>query len=208
MLDGMARSLAHGHDASAKCEEDGAAAHDGHDAPGNEVVDAHEVSGLGLDHSLLDATELVVGPGVIGSLVTITSGELTDSVEPPDDSGDPPGQATAASGAASEASEARTEGWDADRGDSGKAHSAGEDEALDETPEEPLDEVVVDGHGSVIPLSSNLQSKAGSLDCPDVGGIRVVEGVLTKINHESDSTSAAGKTDKAGTELGASTAGL
>lgn len=158
-LDRRARSLAHGHNASAKCEEDGATAHDGHHAPCDEVVDAHEVSGRVLDHSALTSAELVHSPGVVGGLVTITSGELTDSVEPPDDSGDPPGQATAASSAASEASEAGTESWDTSHEDSGKAHSAGKDEALDEAPEETLDEVVVDGNGSVVSLLANLEGQ-------------------------------------------------
>ena len=106
MLGETARSLECGCNACAEGAEDAATARDGHQAPSNKVVDAHEVSGRVLDHSALSKGEFFHSPGVIGGLVAITSSELTDSVEPPDDSSDPPGQAAAAKAAASEAREA------------------------------------------------------------------------------------------------------
>ena len=93
---------------------------------------------------------------MIVGLVTITTGVLSGSVEPPDDSTDPPGQATAASCASSEASKATAECWGNGHEDSGQAHSTRKDKALNEAPEEPLDVEVVDWHGSVISLSSDL----------------------------------------------------
>lgn len=196
------RSLAHAGDEGT---DDGAAARDAHNDPGDQEVDVHEVSGrvlvqaAGSGSIALDS--LSPGSSVLICGNDITGGEVSSGTESPDETADVPGEATEGNTAATKATEAGSSGGVDGTADCAEETGGDGEKGLDETPKEPGDEFAVD----IGDIGSTSESLFGGLEgwaavnvsvpCLSVG---VGESVLAKESNEGDSASTAGECANAG----------
>ena len=112
--------------------------------PCNNVVDEHEFSRTVLVDGTISSDFLFPSLSAETTLSNVATWVSTVSTEPPDDSGDPPGKSSAASAAAEETTAEAAEGGADHHEDGREASGSARSKDLDEAPEEPRDEALVD----------------------------------------------------------------
>ena len=188
-------SLAAGSDGGTDGTEDGAAAESAARDPGDEEIDVDELAGLdlierifGIDLSFPCFFGGTNGHDVAGSV-------RARGAESPDHAGNPPGL-NGATGASSDA-----------LADDGNGHAEEERKPRGETPDEPGDEVLVDGIDvdSILGIQRGLSAHrlySSEITVPAIQ-VRVVEGEDAEVTDEDEDGGHADESAQAAHELGA-----